>query len=39
MYLRRDKLWGLDVKPEGKKTLGRRWRKWKDNIKTGSFLL
>jgi len=38
MYRRRDAQGGLDVKPEGKKTLGRPWRKWEDNIKKGSFL-
>jgi len=40
MYLRGDPQGGggLDVKSEGKKTLGRPWRKWEENIKVGSFL-
>jgi hypothetical protein len=31
----RDTQRALGVKPEGKKTFGRPWRKWEDNIKMG----
>jgi len=34
-YDMRDAQGALEVKPEGKKTLGRLWRKWEDNIKMG----
>jgi hypothetical protein len=31
----RDAQEALEVKPEGKKTIGRLWPKWEDNIKMG----
>ena len=33
MWERRGECWVLVGKPEGKRPLGRPWRRWKDNIK------
>jgi hypothetical protein len=31
---RRGTYWALEGRPEGKRPLGRPWRRWKDNLKT-----